>query len=167
MAGNGPPPKDERQRERDRPVRENVKSDGKLGGFPLPDDVLPPIKIDGKVQRDVDGEIMREEWHTATQRWWQNWRESPQATRMLTGPDWDYLLDTALLHHVMWNSPNNSERAAEIRLRVATFGATYADRLRLKLEIEMPTEEFDVGVAGRNVSSMDDARRKRIANGGA
>ena len=168
MAGVGPPPKEERQRDRDRPVRELVKSDGKLGGFDLPDDVLPPIKIDGKVQFTHDGEILREEWHPQTVRWWNNWRESPQATRMLTGPDWDYLLDTALLHHQMWETGGkNSERAGEIRLRVATFGATYADRLRLKYEIEMPTEEFDVGIAGQNVSSMDDARRKRIANGGA
>lgn len=168
MAGNGPPPKEERQRERDRPVRELVKSDGKLGGFPLPEDVLPLLP---ESQRDPDyweGEDQREEWHPQTVRWWNNWRESPQATRMLTGPDWDYLLDTALLHHQMWMSGGkNAERAAEIRLRVAAFGATYADRLRLKYEIEIPTEEFDVGVAGQNVSSMDDARRKRIANGGA
>lgn len=166
MAGNGPPPKDERSRGRDTPVREIIRSDGKIGGFDLPGDVLPPIKFDGKVQFTPDGEIMREEWHPQTRRWWQNWRESPQATRMLTGPDWDYLLDTALLHHVMWNSPNNSERAAEIRLRVATFGATYADRLRLKFEIETP-EEFDVGSAGGTVSSMSDARKKRLAAGGA
>ena len=166
MAGYGPPPKETRQRERDRPVRENVKSDGKIGGFDLPDDVLPQIRLAGELQFDADGEPIREEWHPQTQRWWQNWRESPQATRMITGPDWDYLLDTALLHHQMWVSGGkNSERAAEIRLRVATFGATYADRLRLKYEISVP-EEFDVGsVAGANVSSMDAARRKRVAGG--
>ena len=168
MAGNGPPPNDERQRDRDRVVRELVRSDGKIGGYELPEDVLPPIKIDGKLQFTPDGEIMREEWHPQTVRWWNNWREAPQATRMITAVDWDYLLDTALMHHVGWKSGGtNSERWAEVRLRVAAFGATYADRLRLKYEIEIPTEEFDVGIPGQNVSSMDDARRKRIANGGA
>lgn len=168
MAGNGPPPKEERSRGRDNPTREIIKSDGKLGGFPLPDDVLPELP---ESKRDPDwweGEVQREEWHPQTVRWWQNWRESPQATRMLTGPDWDYLLDTALLHHQMWTSGGkNSERAAEIRLRVAAFGATYADRLRLKYEIEIPSEEYDVGTAGQNVSNMDDARKRRLAAGGA
>lgn len=168
MAGNGPPPKEERTRSRDTQVRELIRADGKIGGFDLPDDVLPPVKKNGRVQKDENGNVVREQWHAATVRMWQNWRESPQATRMVTGPDWDYLLDTALMHHNAWMSGGrNSERFAEIRLRLAAFGGTYADRLRLKFEIELPTEEFDVGIAGQNVSSMDDARRKRIANGGA
>ncbi len=167
MAGHGPAPKEQRSRGRDTVVRDMIRSDGKIGGFDLPDDVLPPIKVDGELEYDIDGNVIREEWHPQTVRWWNNWRESPQATRMLTGPDWDYLLDTALLHHQMWESGGkNSERAAEIRLRVATFGATYADRLRLKFEIEAP-EEFDVGNADANVSSMNDARKKRLAAGGA
>lgn len=169
MAGNGPPPKESRQRDRDRPVRENVKSDGKIGGYALPNDVLPQIVVEGIPLTDpVTGEPLREEWHPQTVRWWENWRESPQATRMVTAPDWDYLLDTALMHHNAWMSGGkNSERFAEIRLRVAAFGATYADRLRIKFEIEVPTgEEFDVGDAGSNVSDMSAARRRRIAGGG-
>ncbi|MGK0740424.1 hypothetical protein ACSHWG_00845 [Leucobacter sp. Z1108] len=166
MAGNGPPPKDARQRGRDTPVRELVKSDGRIGGFELPDDVLPQIVLNGLPQFDLDGVPVREEWHPQTIRWWNNWRESPQATRMVTGPDWDYLLDTALLHHQMWESGGkNSERAAEIRLRVAAFGATYADRLRIKWEIETPGDDFEVGNGHSNVSSMDDERRKRLAGG--
>ena len=166
MAGMGPPPKEERSRKRDTPVRDMVKSDGKIGGFDLPDDVLPPIKIDGEFQYDVDGNIIREEWHPQTVRWWNNWRESPQGVRMATMVDWDYLLDTALLHHQMWmTGGKNSERAGEIRIRVAAFGATLADRMRLRFEIEVP-EEFSVG-DGSNVSSIDTARRKRVINGGA
>lgn len=164
MAGNGPTPSERRSRARDNVTRDVIKSDGKIGGFPLPSDVLPRVE---KKDADPDyweGEIEREEWHPQTVRWWQNWRESPQAAKMLTAPDWDYLLDTALLHHQMWMSGGkNSERAAEIRLRVATFGATVADRLRLRLEVEIP-EEYAVGNAGdSNVTSIDD-RRKRIAN---
>nr|WP_053352715.1 hypothetical protein [Leucobacter musarum] len=145
-----------------------MKSDGKVGGFELPDDVLPQLRIGGELQFDIDGEPIREDWHPQTLRWWNNWRESPQGVRMATAVDWDYLLDTALLHHQMWVSGGkNSERAAEIRLRAATFGATPADRARLKFEIEIPKgEDFEVGNAG-NVTSMSAERRKRIANGGS
>lgn len=153
MAGRGPAPKEQRSRARDTPVRETVKSDGRLGGFPLPNDVLPFDEETGE----------REEWHRQTQRWWENWRRSPQGVRMMTAPDWDYLLDTAILHHQMWQTGGrNSERAAEIRIRVASFGATPADRLRMRMEIEVP-EEFPVGSSG-NVSSMDSARRKRLTS---
>lgn len=155
MAGTGRVPSGSRSRARDNDVRESVKSDGKLGGFALPDDVLPLDTDSGK----------REQWHPQTVRWWQSWRRSPQGVKMMTEPDWDYLLDTALLHHQMWMSGGkNSERAAEIRLRVATFGATPADRARLRMEIEIP-EEFPVGTRGDNVTSIKD-RRSRITKAG-
>ena len=163
MAGNGPTPNERRSRARDTATRDIIKSDGKVGGFPLPDDVLPLIPEKDRDPDYWEGEDQREEWHPATVRWWQHWRESPQAVKMLTAPDWDYLLDTALLHHQMWVSGGkNSERAAEIRLRVATFGATVADRLRLRLEIEVP-EEYSVGnAANSNVTDIEE-RRRRIA----
>lgn len=159
MAGVGPPPKDRRARDRDNPVREIVQSDGKLGGWPLPDDVLPLVPAS---RAEFPGQ--REEWHPMTVAWWDDWRRSPQSTRMMTGPDWRELLDTALLHHQMWmTGGKNSERAGEIRMRVARWGATYADRLRLKWEVDVP-DESDVGLGG-NVTSMDSERRKRISGG--
>lgn len=161
MAGNGPAPKEKRSRGRDNPTREIIKSDGRLGGFPLPTDVLPLIPEKDRDPDYWEGEPQREEWHPQTVRWWDNWRSSPQAAKMLTAPDWDYLLDTALLHHQMWMSGGkNSERAAEIRLRVAAFGATIADRLRLRLEVEVP-EEYPVGNAeNSNVTSIDERRQR-------
>lgn len=163
MAGNGPPPAESRARQRDEAVRESVKSDGKLGGFDLPDGVLPFLPKAQWADPDVPE---REQWHEVTQRWWLSWRRSPQGTRMLTEPDWDYLLDTALMHHQMWMSGGkNSERAAEIRIRVAAFGATPADRLRLRMEVEVPDgEAFPAGNQG-TVLDMDAARdrRKRVA----
>ena len=153
MAGRGPAPKQTRARARDNAVRDVIKSDGRIGGFDLPDDVLPIDKETGE----------REQWHPQTVRWWNNWRESPQGTRMLTAVDWDYMLDTALMHHIAWESGGrNSERFAEIRIRVANFGATPADRLRLRQEIEVP-EEYAVGNAdASNVTSIED-RRRRLA----
>lgn len=167
MAGRGPAPKKNRSRERDTAVRDVIKSDGKIGGFPLPSDVLPLIADKDRDPDYWEGEDQREEWHPQTVRWWQNWRESPQATRMATMADWDFLLDTALLHHQMWMSGGkNSERAAEIRIRVAKFGATIEDRMRLKQEIEIP-EEFSVGNddgADASIVSLVD-RRKRLSGG--
>lgn len=165
MAGNGPPPNESRARKRDEPVRESVRSDGKLGGFPLPAGVLPILP---KAQWSDPEVPEREEWHPVTVQWWENWRRSPQGTRMLTEPDWDYLLDTALLHHQMWMSGGkNSERAAEIRLRAAEFGATPAARARLRMEVEVPDgEAFPAGNEG-NVTDIQHAadRRKRVAGG--
>lgn len=52
----------------------------------------------------------------------------------LMGPvDWSYLLDTALMHHSMWTH-GQWTLAAEVRLRVAQYGATPADRLRLRIQ---------------------------------
>lgn len=160
MAGNGPAPSERRTRDRDNKTRDIIKSDGKIGGFPLPSDVLPLVEKKDEDPDYWEGEAQREEWHPQTVRWWQNWRESPQAVKMLTAPDWDYLLDTALLHHQMWMSGGkNSERAAEIRIRVNSFGATVADRLRLRLEVEVP-EEYSVGNANANVTNLNDRRQR-------
>lgn len=167
MAGNGPPPSDKRSRGRDTVTRDTIRSDGKLGGFDLRD--LPDEYLPLKMKKDWEDETIpeREDWHPATLRWWDNWRASPQATRMVTDVDWDYLLDTALMHHRTWMSGGtNTERLAEIRIRLAAFGATPADRLRLRQEIELPAEQHPIGASGKGATVTDMAsRRKRIAEG--
>ena len=147
MAGRGPAASGNRSRARDNAVRETVKSDGKLGGFDLPEGVLGT---------DHDGNEI--DWHPATRRWWENWRRSPQGTRMVTDVDWDFLLDTALMHHTMWAN-GRWEFASEVRLRAAKFGATPEDRARLKFEIEVP-EQYPVGDSGNdgNVTRLDERR---------
>jgi hypothetical protein len=80
---------------------------------------------------------------------------------MLSEPDWFFLLDTALMHHQMWSN-GKWEFAAEIRLRVAKFGATPEDRLRLKQEIEAPVPEVG-SKAGTNVMSLNERRRRITA----
>ena len=113
MAGRGPAPKDPSTRVRRnkapevrelRPIGHIVKQP------PLPDDV---------------------EWPEATRRWWATWRDAPQSDDF--GPtDWDFLLDTALIHREIWLEKNLT-RMPELRLRVAKFGATPEDRARLKI----------------------------------
>lgn len=59
------------------------------------------------------------------------WGRSAQA-ETFTETDWSFLLDTALMHHAMW-SKGQWTLAAEVRLRVAKFGATPEDRARLRM----------------------------------
>ncbi|MDO5619283.1 phage terminase small subunit [Kocuria sp.] len=157
MAGNGPAPKDRRSRSRDQSERTQLQQDNtnlrivrgtKYFGPDLPKG--PEVLPNG------------EDWHPLTRRWWNHWRRSPQASRMLSDPDWDFLLDTALMHHIMW-SKGKWEYASEIRIRVAKFGATVEDRLRLKSEIEVPPTTAVGTGPGATVTSIQD-RRSRMAD---
>ena len=117
MAGRGPAPSGRRSRARDEklsaPVVE-VVADEQLRGPDLPESV---------------------DWPAATVAWWDTWRSSP-LTQTWTPTDWDFLLDTAVLHAEFWSG--NLSVAAELRLRVAKFGATPEDRARLKVSIKTP-----------------------------
>lgn len=73
-----------------------------------------------------------EEWCRATQDWWAMWRDSPQAEHF-GSTDWDFLLDTALIHNDVWGYLN-FDRLPELRIRVAKFGATPEDRARLRMQ---------------------------------
>jgi hypothetical protein len=72
-------------------------------------------------------------FHPRTVVWWDNWRRSPQAQHM-AAVDWDFMVDTAMMHSQMWNG--DLKMAAEVRIRVAKFGATPEDRLRLKVQVD-------------------------------
>lgn len=126
MAGRGMAGSGQRQRSRDESAVKaqyiDVVPDGELRGFDLPEGVLPD----------------NEPWHVMTVQWWNTWRESPQAQQMLA-TDWQELLATALLHHIMW-SKGRWEFASEVRLRAAKFGATPEDRQRLKMNVKLPAD---------------------------
>lgn len=144
MAGRGFAPKETRSRARDAKARDaelrRVEDDGELRGPLLPEGVLPDD----------------EDWHPRTRQWWETWRRSPQA-QMFIETDWDFLLDTALLHHVMWTK-GRWEFASEVRLRAAKYGATPEDRMRLKLKIETPADKPPPAETPRSTSD----RRKNL-----
>lgn len=151
MAGRGPAPKATRSRKRDQPNRvELVVNDENLFGPPLPEGVL--------------GED--ETWHPQTVALWDSLRRFPL---LADEPDlgWQFLLDTALMHHTMWTR-GRWEFASEVRLRVAKYGATPEDRLRLKVKITSPTVEAPPAATspaaggGGDVTDMT-SRRKRLA----
>jgi hypothetical protein len=118
MAGRGPAPTGSRSRERDERRAASglveVVADDETRGPDLPEGF---------------------DWPTATVTWWETWRESPQA-QTFTDTDWSFLLDTATLHAEFWLGDRSV--AAELRLRVAKFGATPEDRQRLKLSVGSP-----------------------------
>lgn len=133
MAGRGPAPKPN-----DRKVRRNKDSAGATvlrfthaSAPELPDDI---------------------EWHSRTRDWWAMWAESPQADTF-TATDWSFLLDTALMHHAMWEK-GAWTLAAEVRLRVAKFGATPEDRARLRM-VFADADEKDEKRAARRPASRE------------
>jgi hypothetical protein len=122
MPGRGVAPKDPAQRRRrNKPAAVPVLvADGKVYGPELPDNF---------------------EWPKATLDWWKAWRTTPQA-RKFAETDWSFLVDTAVLHAEFWLG--NRTLAAELRLRVAKFGATLEDRARLKFAVGEPDTPADV-----------------------
>jgi hypothetical protein len=95
-------------------------------------------------------------WHPRTQEWWGMWQRSAQS-ETFTESDWSFLLDTALMHDAMW-SKGQWTLAAEVRLRVAKFGATPEDRARLRMVFADADEKDEKRAAARQGSS---ARARR------
>jgi hypothetical protein len=135
MAGRGPAPKESHSRARDTAPRRTpavtVVPDAVVRGPELPDEY---------------------EWPAATRAWWATWRESPQA-QMFLPTDWDYLLDTAVLHAEFWLGDRSVESG--VRLRVAKFGATSEDRLRLKLAVGEPAAPPEPRSSARQASNRE------------
>lgn len=126
MAGRGPAPKDPSKRARTNsdPMGLRVYTAG---------DAVQPELPDFDVQIEVDGELVSQRfvWPEATRRWWATWGAEPMA-RDFTATDWDFLLDTALLHAKVWGF-GKLNLLTELRLRVAKMGATAEDRARLRI----------------------------------
>lgn len=77
-------------------------------------------------------------WHPMTRKWWKMWGESPLA-ESFTANDWDELLQAAMLHSRYWRG--DTKAAAELRIRVAKFGATPEDRSRLRIALTTAEEK--------------------------
>jgi hypothetical protein len=111
----------------------NSKDDIVISDCRFPNEIKSIKDAGGIVVRVARGpELPEGTWHERTVAWWAPWRNSAQA-QTFTDTDWSFLLDTALLHNELW--AGNPGVAGELRLRVAKFGASPEDRLRLKLEI--------------------------------
>jgi hypothetical protein len=92
---------------------------------------LPSVEIED------DGELVDFQWPARTVEWWRMWAETPLSDDF-TQTDWDFLLDTAMLHARFWRGDHKV--AAELRLRVAKVGATPEDRARLRITFAQADE---------------------------
>jgi len=123
-----------------------------------------PVKWDG-LQRgpDLPEDV---EWCPRTREWWKTWRHSPQSM-VMTPTDWELMLETALLHNMLWSPRRNqgavsvTQLASEVRRRVAAYGASFEDRVKLRMSIETPqsaaSEEEAIEEAAK--SAIDYAER--------
>ncbi|MFD0078222.1 hypothetical protein ACFVIY_37975 [Streptomyces sp. NPDC127166] len=154
MAGMGPAPKpDGRRARRNKDTVPQTVLRWERAEAPE----LPDFRI------EQGGELVEFVWPERTREWWRMWIESPQAEHFGSS-DWQFLLDTALIHAKLWRGDLSA--AAELRLRVAAFGATPADRARLR----MVFAEADGADQGRGSSGAPSARERygnlRSINGG-
>ncbi len=122
MAGRGPQPKDPSRRAR-------------ANKDPVPLRVIhaSPVEQPELPERTPDGDS----WPLRTVQWWRMWDESPLSAEF-TSTDWSELMDTATLHARLWQG--DTKAAAELRLRVAKFGATPEDRARLRITFAQADE---------------------------
>lgn len=136
MAGNGPAPKPEGLRAGHR------KTPGSRGAsvHVLPVKTTPQPELpDFDVTVSEEGELVagHYDWPTWTREWWKAWGESELA-RDFTELDWMNLREAALLHARL--ARGDISVAAELRLRVAKFGMTPEDRLRLRIQFATADE---------------------------
>ena len=138
MAGRGPAPKDPAKRARRNadPVAARV-----IEVSPDAQPELPELMPSG------------EPWPSQTRGWWAMWAESPLSDEF-TANDWSELLDSAVLHGAYWSG--DVKVAAELRLRVAKFGATPEDRARLRITFAQADEADE-----RRATPASSARARR------
>jgi hypothetical protein len=128
MAGMGPPPKPGDRRAR----RNKDQAPQTLLRF---EQAEAPELPDFRINSD-DG-LVEFVWPERTREWWAMWQASPQAEHF-GSTDWEFLLDTALIHAKVW--AGDLSAAPELRLRVAKFGATMEDRARLRMQFAAADE---------------------------
>lgn len=135
MAGIGPAPKDPARLAGHGAAKSRGAQMRVITATPVAQPALPKFNL----QVEVDGELVSRSfvWPERTRDWWKMWADSPLSAEF-TSTDWSELLDTALLHARFWGG--DVKVAAELRLRVAKFGATPEDRARLRIQFAAADE---------------------------
>lgn len=139
MAGRGPAPKDPASRAR-------TNSDPSGLKLVTVEPVKQP-KLPAKRTVMVEGMPITQAWPAATKTWWKMWADSPLSAEF-TSTDWSELLITALLHAAVVSG--DLKFAAELRLRVAKFGATPEDRARLRIQFATAEEAESKPAVGKS-----------------
>ena len=83
--------------------------------------------------RYFDGESRRKiAYPEETKRWWGHWKTSPLIDGF-TIHDWEYLLETSVIHAKFWLGIDFAKMEAALRQRMAKFGVTPEDRAKLRI----------------------------------
>lgn len=135
MAGRGFPPGDSGRLAGHGAAKARAAGMRVITAEPVSQPELPVFDVTITVDDQVLTQTFR--WPERTREWWQMWADSPLSTEF-TSTDWSELLDTALLHARFWGGDHKV--ANELRLRVANFGATPADRARLRIQFAAADE---------------------------
>ena len=140
MAGRGPLPKENRQRERDTRRGQAdailLTHDGEARGPEFPSWIVDP--------------------HKAAVQWWENIRFSPQA-QLFEDTDWDILAGAARGWDEFWKGAKVSATLlSELRLIGERYGATFVDRQRAKIKISRDEPAEAAVVQLHSVSSRED-----------
>jgi hypothetical protein len=122
-------------------------------GHRKPEEPRTIINFEPGIQPELPDSI---EWPGRTREWWQMWADSPLSDNFMS-TDWDFLLDTALLHASVWGD-GDFGKLPELRIRVAKFGATPEDRARLRIQFA----DADAADGGRG-AAVASARARRPA----
>ena len=103
----------------------------------------------------------RIKWPQITLEWWSHWAKTP-LNDGFTVHDWDYLIDTAVVHAKHWLGLD-SKAGTELIRRLAKFGVTPEDRARLRIVMVTAdnAEEQSRLAAERNakIKMVGDTRR--------
>lgn len=123
---SGPPPN---------PMRARTNKDT-MGGFRV-------LKEDGKTRGPELPALTPQglPWNSKTIIWWDMWRRSPLA-QLLRDTDWATMEKAALIYDQIWSTQQwakitdiaNLNR--ELDRITGNYGATYADRLKLRILVE-------------------------------
>lgn len=143
MAGRGRPPKPPEKLAGHGAAKARAASMRIIPITPVPQPPLPATRPGGLP------------WPEHTRTWWKQWADEPIA-REFSGPDWAFLLDTALLHAALWGD-GNAKVAPELRLRLAKYGTTPEDRARLRITYS----SADAAEGRRDAASGATARARR------
>ena len=140
MAGHGPAPKPDGRR-----ARRNSGPELRVVAFTPKKQPRLPASMD---------------WCPETKKWWKMWGDSPLAGDF-SESDWAFLMDTAILHHMLWSMGDTSV-LSELRIRVAKFGATPDDRARLRIQFAQADDAEDRADRKKSEGSRSRARVKRV-----
>jgi hypothetical protein len=99
------------------------------------------LTADGVVRGPDLSEVTDRTWDADVLRWYQTWRESPQA-QLFEATDWQRLALLATLVEKLYSGPTAAVMS-EIRMNEERLGATFTDRMRARISItnETTTEE--------------------------